>query len=354
MSDSIRIATYNCENLFSRPRIFFAKSRTPGELLERVGALNYELSLPVFDKQRIYELRKELRGYARIVEVRGRLESKKTTGANDWVGWVEFTRHSEDDLALQNTAKVISAVDADVICLMEVESRPQLKRFHDAILYPQFLQPAGQPPYPYLMLIDGNDGRGIDVAVMSRYPLAYLNSHVHETTEYFGKTVPLFSRDCLQVGIELPNRALVHLLINHFKSQRRINREDERAEQRRHGQASRVVEIAEYFDLDKEYVVVAGDLNATPDQWSLSPLTQHTQLYNLNLEYPEGERGTFRGKKTQLDYMFVSNALRSRLVNCGIERRGIYSRNIDSFNSVTDKKSEASDHAAIWGDFRIH
>lgn len=353
MGNTLRIATYNCENLFSRPRIFFAKSRRPSELLERVADLNYELSLPVFDKKRIDQLKRELRGYARIIEVRGRIDNKHTHGSDDWIGWVEFVRNSAEDMAVRNTAKVIAEVNADIICLMEVESRPQLKRFHNAILYPKFLKPAGRDRYRELMLIDGNDHRGIDVAVMSRHPITYLKSHVHERTQYFGRNVPLFSRDCLQVGVQVPDGPEVHLLINHFKSQRRIKPQDERAEQRRHAQASRVMELAESFNLDQEHVVVAGDLNSPIDAWSLSPLTEHDQLYNLNLEHPPKKRGTFQGKEAQLDYMFISDGLKRHFVKSGIERRGIYARNIDSFSTVTSKKTEASDHALVWGDFRF-
>ncbi len=57
---------------------------------------------------------------------------------------------------------------ADVLGVVEAESRPVLSAFNQEIL------PAvGGQPFRHVMLIDGNDERGIDVGLMSRagYPI---------------------------------------------------------------------------------------------------------------------------------------------------------------------------------------
>lgn len=180
---TIKIATFNCENLFSRPKIF--SSRNSKELLDYVSDLQEELTKEVFDQGRIGELKKKLKGYATINDTRGR--HQKSKGASEWSGSVELTRTRADDVAVENTGRVISDIDADIICLIEVENRPLLQTFHDDLLFKKFLGPTGKQGYEYVLLIDGNDDRGIDVSVMSRLPVLWICSHVHEHTKYNGK-----------------------------------------------------------------------------------------------------------------------------------------------------------------------
>jgi hypothetical protein len=67
------------------------------------------------------------------------------------------------------------------------------------------------------MLIDGNDERGIDVAVMTRagFSIDSICSNVDRTDE----VGTVFSRDCPQYEVRTPSGAMVHVLVNHFKSQ---------------------------------------------------------------------------------------------------------------------------------------
>jgi hypothetical protein len=57
--------------------------------------------------------------------------------------------------------------------------------------------------------------------------------------------------------------------------------------------------------------------------------------------------------------MLVSRPLQDALVEAGAERRGIYNieqytlEGEESFNSVTRKSNQASDHAAVWAEFQL-
>ena len=95
MSQNLRIATFNCENLFSRPRIFGKKRERSLELLGYVSLLQDELTKDVFDHNRIKELKKKLSGYAKINNVRGKYD--KVAGAAEWLGWIELTRRKAGD-----------------------------------------------------------------------------------------------------------------------------------------------------------------------------------------------------------------------------------------------------------------
>lgn len=352
MPHNFRIATYNCENLFSRPKIFEQTAKRSNQLLGYVAQLQEALKNDVFDHKRIKELESKLRGYAIVNDLRG--DHTTAVGAQEWMGGVELLRADITDTAVKNTARVISDVQADLICLIEVEDRNLLQKFHDDLLYKDFLQPSARAGYTHVLLIDGNDPRGIDVSFLSRIPVLSMQSHIHEFTEYEGKQVRTFSRDCLEVQLQAPDGKLLHLMINHFKSMGYSPRTDPQSVRRRLGQAKRVAELLDQHDLQNEYVVVAGDLNSDPSSPSLEPLVKKSGLYNSILELPASDRGTFGAGKKQLDYLFVSDALKQYLQSVHVERRGVFTKSKwTPYPSVKSKRTQASDHAAVVAEFLL-
>ena len=129
-------------------------------------------------------------------------------GRGDWVGWIEWRRELVGALAIENTGRIISEVKADALCLVEVENRPVVRRFNETILK--------AAPYPHAMVIDGNDERGIDVGIASRFPIMDMRSHVDDPDPVTKR--PVFSRDCAEFQIDLPGTRSLWVLINHFKS----------------------------------------------------------------------------------------------------------------------------------------
>ncbi len=129
-----------------------------------------------------------------------------------------FNVLSEDDRTL--TAQALSAAQADVCCLQEVENLVTLTAFHN-----RYLRKWLRKPYQYRALIEGNDQRGIDVGVLSRAKIIRQQSHNTKTYADFGMTPPagyhpndrVFRRDCLEVEIEKDGKPLT-LFVCHFKS----------------------------------------------------------------------------------------------------------------------------------------
>ncbi|CCH56540.1 endonuclease/exonuclease/phosphatase [Fibrisoma limi BUZ 3] len=354
MPHNLRVATFNCENLFSRPRIFAQTPATSKELLGYVAELQEALKNDIFDKARIKELEEKLKGFATVNDLRGKHDSNAVIGAKDWLGGVELTRTGFSDAAVENTARVISDVDADVICLIEVEERSLLQKFHDGLLYKDFLEPAGKSEYKYVYLIDGNDPRGIDVAFLSRIPVTSFCSHIHETTLYEGKTLKTFSRDCLEVELVAPNGKPLHLMINHFKSMGYSSGNDLQSNRRRLGQAQRVAELLDRHNLKNDYVIVAGDLNSDPSSPSMQPLITKPNLYNTLLNLPASQRGTYGTDSKQLDYILVSDALKQHIQDVKLERRGVYSKTKwVPYPTVKNTRTQASDHAAVIVEFLL-
>jgi endonuclease/exonuclease/phosphatase family metal-dependent hydrolase len=367
MPTSLRIASFNVENLFARPKVLNLKDQSVGNtILEKINELQQLLKNAVYTdvvKQRILELYKgDLKTYIDVREDRGKLFLRKgyavtgvkADGVDDWDGAIEFKRAKFSEVTRQNTAKVVNDVIADVFCIVEAEDRPSLQSFNSELVKKKF---------SYSMLIDANDPRGIDIGLYSRYPLGEIRTHMFDKED--NKTI--FSRDCLEVETLLPSGQSLHMLCNHFKS--KGYDKDGSASDKRERQARRVAQILERFDLEKDWVVVAGDFNDNPNSPSLKPLLSVKNLYDvLALQYPDhpSKRWTYHYKEfEQIDFLLASKPLKERLVKSGVERRGIVSLKkmttsakglVDietEYDTVTSSTNSASDHGAVWADFKL-
>lgn len=116
-----------------------------------------------------------------------------------------------DPIDRRLTSEVLALIDADVVALQEVFDRETLDRLHD-----DDLLPAGVAPYPHRVCLPGNDGRGLDLAVMSRVPLRSVRSHRSLTPRDLGlgaekPDAPVFRRDALCVDLGPLTLWVVHL-----------------------------------------------------------------------------------------------------------------------------------------------
>jgi endonuclease/exonuclease/phosphatase family metal-dependent hydrolase len=347
----IKIASFNVENLFDRAALLDMNDHSIGDqYLAIVGELEQQLRLATYDKARILKLWKDLKGYVKVNENRGHLFSRGKVVANgrsDWEGSIELSRKRIPDMAQKNTGKVLREVDADVVCLVEVESRPVLQAFATDQLPKR---------YPYQILFDGNDDRGIDVAMLSKYPVGAIRTHVFDKNG----TQTIFSRDCLEVEVQLSNNATLWMLLNHFKS--KGYGVQATSDAKRRAQAERVKAILGKYDLSRDLVIVAGDFNDHPASQPLQPLLRMQRLHDvLKEKIPnEADRWTYHYKKNeQIDYLLVSDPLRDALRDAGTERRGMF--DLEKYSGGTEKawksvdayRSSASDHAAVWAEFRL-
>jgi endonuclease/exonuclease/phosphatase family metal-dependent hydrolase len=170
-------------------------------------------------------------------------------------------------------ARRIAALDADVLALQEVEDQEALDVFHRDDLAALGLH------YPYRTVVEGNDDRRIDVAVLARVPVRRVSSWRFWPDPGEPGT-RVFSRDLLQVEVRGPGRP-VQLFINHLKSPfipdefklSAAEREVERKEilDRRHRQAAAIIQVLRLVRVQSR-VVVLGDMNDDPTSVALSPL----------------------------------------------------------------------------------
>ena len=373
MSNTFRIASFNVENLFARPKVFNFRDKSVGDaILRRIGEFRKILKKPTYttaDKNKLVQEYTQgttgnnapLKIFIDIREDRGKLWKRtnrritgvKAGGSSEWDGTVEFKKAKFSEIGRKNTGKVINRVKADIACIVEADNRPGLKKFDTDVL---------RSKYRYEMLLDGNDARGIDVGLYSRYPIGGIWTHMFDGTSA-SKT---FSRDCPEYEVFLPNGRPIYILCNHLKSKGYGSTATSNARRKR--QAEAIKEILKEYNLNSDYVVVAGDLNDTPDSAPLKPLMDVTGLYDvLELQFGSdaSKRWTYHYRSfEQIDYILVSKALRSKFSKAGVERRGMYNLkrltegnasipNEEQFDSVTHWTNAASDHGAVWADFNF-
>jgi len=360
MPDKVRVATFNVENLFDRARVLNLDGPADStKWLDKIRDFEVALGKAQYDPPKLFQMYKEVATYIDVVEVRGKLfkyignarTGVQAAGRGAWEGWIEFRRADFNEEASENTARVIREIDPQVLCLIEVESRPVLEKFAS-------LKFKDKRKYRHAMLIDGNDPRGIDVGLLSRYELGRLRSHIDDRN---AEGTPIFSRDCLEVEVKLSKSKSLFLLLNHFKSKHGGDTPEDRA--RRQLQADTVKDVLrQNYDLKKDLVVVAGDFNDTPDSPALAGLLAVPRLHDvLKLKVPNAaQRWTYHYQRfDQIDYLLVSEPLKAALKDAGVFRRGIFE--VDKLTNgaekplptVTSRLNGASDHGLVWADFAL-
>ena len=180
----MRIATFNVENLFARPRVFSTEKWTGGKpILDAYREANTILGNDAYTdahRARLIELFLELDLYRRdsndvvrrkyvmnpkwawFRKNRGSFDVERrdtgieivADGRNDWIGWIELAVETTNEISVRMTGKVIGETDPDILAVIEAEDRPSLVRFNEDLL---------GDAYKHIMLVDGNDNRGIDV-----------------------------------------------------------------------------------------------------------------------------------------------------------------------------------------------
>lgn len=266
-----------------------------------------------------------------------------------------------DTMDRRLTAQVVTRIDADILCLQEVFDIATLDHFHDV-----FLQEAGGGAYRHRICEPGNDGHGLNVAVMARCGPDHVRSHAQATAADLGLEDvngvlgggPVFRRDCLEVRF-----GALTLFVCHLKAPY-PDRVRAAAIRSLEVQAIRRVVEASIPDPPNDFWMILGDLN-TPlgtgvegDQ-ALEPLVDKFAV-DLMARVPEGDDWTFvmpdTGERLRPDAMLASPALANMAPDAipRVERRGMDPVAAQTsgypFAAVGSPRPHASDHAAIWID----
>ena len=297
---SIRLATFNAENLFARYN--FNKNYNP---VSNDGFTINDLAFDIYD-----ETDKEV------------------------------------------TAQALREVNADVFALQEIESLPVLDAFNSRYL--------GSMKYRHRIVIDSFDPRKIDVAILSRFPIISVQSHRHERNA--SNSAWLFSRDCLVVILDVNGKELI-LYINHFKSMMEGRNETHDRRKEQVDRVAAILDERWKAKKYKGNFVVLGDFNDYPEgNTALTSLIQHPGLENVVKRLSQEDQWTHfyadKNEYKQLDYILLSKSLAEKnLGPPGIMRKGLslHAKKYTGprFPKVVEEERKASDHAPVFIDIEL-
>ena len=127
----MKIASFNVENLFNRPRIFDEKYKTQATAILEAGAEISKLfeheRYSAADKRRMLVLlgilgllKKDDGEFVWLRRIRGGLIKRPQRGKaeiiaggrGDWIGWIEYKTKEINEIAIDNTGRVIRDVAA--------------------------------------------------------------------------------------------------------------------------------------------------------------------------------------------------------------------------------------------------
>ena len=372
MPVTLRLATFNIENLFTR------------------HDYNAFLQGP---KSR------EARYLAPIAQFLAEYGDGDLSDFEDFRQLIQTATISQDDDKRQHTALALAQLNADVVAFQEVDSFRALERFMSA-----YYAKLGEQGYRHIVLHEGNDMRGIDVAIASHadWPV-YTRSHADLTPAWIDDTETgvglleafpeakkkasnlrgrrIFRRDCVEAVL---SKAPVTVFNCHFKS---MGGGRNTSMGMRQLEAITVREIiSRKFDNPSEALwCIVGDLNdyqqvikvrkrlddagrqveelEIPDESGVDPLLKDGFGVNLVELLPEFDRWThyYAGEKhkTQLDYIIASPALAEKIVGLpeivrlGMPFRVPNSTDIPRFPRIGWDRPKASDHCPLVVEFRI-
>ena len=268
-----------------------------------------------------------------------------------------------DDIGMATThersrtlARVIKAVDADILALQEVESLEALLWFRDT-----YMPEAG---YKYVASHDVGHYRGIEQSVMSRFPITHSQVWLNVSLDDVARvgsgwgSVPRtfrtglkFRRSPLRVDIKVNEEYKLSIFNVHHKSgcDFRFHREAE---------SLKIIELINQLqreDPDRN-IIVAGDFNAVPGEKSLRVYLEAGLIDTLSVrtishrsEAPQANARLYKSHESGrvLDYILLNSAAHRELVMGSAHIHGtLYVENYDWMKNPYPE-GYASDHYPV-------
>jgi endonuclease/exonuclease/phosphatase family metal-dependent hydrolase len=237
---------------------------------------------------------------------------------------------------MERLAESIRQLNADVIAVEEVESRDYLERFVNV-----FLPDMG---YKHVVLMEGNDLRGIDVGVVSRVPVGEVRSNRH--VEFPGKdeAPSRFQRDVLEVTLLPEGGEPLAVWVVHLKSN---SGGREEAEPIRLPEAR---EVRRMLDEELERnpdarIVVTGDFNDTIESQTIQTIIGSSEraMWSASSESKDPALVTYNKEphRSVIDFILCTPAMSRQFI------QGSYR------NPQGSIEQTGSDHNPVAAAFRV-
>lgn len=229
---------------------------------------------------------------------------------------------------------VLNQEDADILVLAEVENKAVLDDLNATELGGKYIASS---------LIDGNDYRGVDIGVLSKYPIDSVVSHKDEAFTLNGTQGPnyYFSRDCPEIHIQFNGRSMVFLGA-HFKAKSN----DDPIKRLAEAQHTRAIADGLAKQDPTRAIIILGDFNDTPNSPPYLAVVGDgaTKFTDASLTMPAGDRWSynFQGKLELIDYQMSNSVLGPMLDKTSVVIR--HSGNVDI----------ASDHSPVIATYMVN
>ena len=208
-------------------------------------------------------------------------------------------------------AATIRAINADILALQEVETRGYLRKYLDV-----FVPEMG---YKHVVHFEGNDGRGIDVCLVSRVPIGRVISHRHLSFKGPDGVVRRFNRDILRVEILPQGGDPFEMWVVHLKSNYGGR---EAAEPIRLAEA---VELRKLVDLrlaanPAADFLICGDFNDSAESATLQTIVgsegNPALLVSFYESIPAAQRITYNREpyREMIDFILCSPGMAARFI----------------------------------------
>lgn len=374
-ANSMKIATFNIQNLFHRDKSLIEKSvsKMITDWIAELDTLMRKSVKSIPEHDRIRELsfligfeKTSPRPYAVMRRKAGFLYMKgihhstetKANHLTDWNGWIELQTLPIRPTATDNKALVIADVNADILLLHEVEDRGSVEEFNQEVL-PKF----DCKPYTHSFVIQSNEMKGLETAILLRdgYRLNTIKTHL------IGGYSDQFQH-LVEYEITTPTSQKIWILSIYLTKQ---DVDEKTADVIRKSQVRNISKIYEKLISEgKKNVIITGTFNAPSYCDSLSPLLQKTDVKDITkhlsfeVDIDEGDDasyfrlGAYRlgVNIKQKDYMLLSPALFKQLIDSGINRKAVWPEKRPQwsiYKSVTSRHNAASRHPMVWGKIEI-
>jgi len=229
---------------------------------------------------------------------------------------------------------VLNELDADILVLPEVENKAVLDDLNTTELGGKYIASS---------LIDGNDYRGVDIGVLSKYPIDSVVSHKDDAFPLNGTVGPnyYFSRDCPEIHLQFNGRKMVFLGA-HFKAKSNDDPIKPLAE------AQQTPPLAVTFAKEEPNppTPILGDFNDTPDSPPYLAVVGDgaTKFTDTTLSIATADRWSYNymNKLELIDYQIVNSILAPMLDAKSVTIR--HSANVDT----------ASDHSPVIATYMVN
>ena len=311
---AIKVGTFNLNNLFSRYNF-----QAEVDSIKKADATVSETVRYEFTDDDMYRLR----------TFKGRLVKGKSKATREAI------------------AARIKKMNCDVLAVQEVENIDILKTFnHDDL---------GRR-YKHYVLVEGNDPRLIDVAVLSKLPIGAVTSW-QQLPHPAVPSRPIFGRDLLQIDIwdKARSTRLFTLFNTHLKSH--FGDDDNAGKGKKKNDLKRTREAEVVRDVLRAQMgegaayVVVGDMNDPPESPCLAPfvdglvngLAHATETRPAKADHPDAPSPVWTHRYVRdgvaehllFDQIWLSPPLADRLGAAKIDRR-------------TKHGGDGSDHDPAW------